>query len=293
MLGICLLYYLTYTPKGKKMKIILSRKGFDSGYGGFASPILPDGTMLSLPIPSLQDGIKYSDLVYSNEITYQSIIKQLSNSRVKLEGKGDFSVEHLECHLDPDLRYETYNRLPEWKGIFGQAGSALSHLENNNVSKNDVFLFFGWFRKTIMENGSLKYDPKCKGFHAIYGYLQIEEIQKINTARFEQWAMYHPHVRRGKETKSADALFISSDRLSVLPEKRGYGTFDYKEKLRLTKVGYTRSRWELPNFFREYSISYHSKDSWKEGYFQSAAKGQEFVIEGDSRLEKWLISLFE
>ena len=275
------------------MKIILSRKGFDSGYGGIASPILPDGTMLSLPIPSLQDGIKYSDLKYSNDITYQNIIKQLSNATVKLEGKGDFSVEDLDCHLDPDLRYETYNRLPEWKGIFGQAGSALSHLENNQVSKDDVFLFFGWFRKTIMENGKLKYDPKCKGFHAIYGYLQIGEIKKINADSFEEWAFYHPHVRRGKEAKSADALFISTDELSILPEKKGYGTFNYTEKLRLTKVGHTRSRWELPNFFREYSISYHSNNSWKEGYFQSAAKGQEFVVKGDSNLEKWLIYLIE
>lgn len=30
------------------MKVILSRKGFDSGYGGFSSPVLPDGTLLSL-----------------------------------------------------------------------------------------------------------------------------------------------------------------------------------------------------------------------------------------------------
>ncbi|RIE11762.1 hypothetical protein SMC3_08215 [Candidatus Cryosericum hinesii] len=34
------------------MRVILSRKGFDSGYGGWASPILPDGRMLSLPIPA-------------------------------------------------------------------------------------------------------------------------------------------------------------------------------------------------------------------------------------------------
>jgi len=33
------------------MKIILSRKGFDSKNGGIASPILPDGALLSLPIP--------------------------------------------------------------------------------------------------------------------------------------------------------------------------------------------------------------------------------------------------
>lgn len=33
------------------VKFILSRKGFDSGSGGRPSPILPDGTMLSRPIP--------------------------------------------------------------------------------------------------------------------------------------------------------------------------------------------------------------------------------------------------
>ena len=34
------------------MKVILSRKGFDSSNGGCPSPILPDGTLLSLPIPT-------------------------------------------------------------------------------------------------------------------------------------------------------------------------------------------------------------------------------------------------
>ncbi len=33
------------------MKLILSRKGFDSGNAGMASPIMTDGTPLSLPIP--------------------------------------------------------------------------------------------------------------------------------------------------------------------------------------------------------------------------------------------------
>ena len=33
------------------MKIILSRKGFDSSCGGVASPILPGGEIVSLPIP--------------------------------------------------------------------------------------------------------------------------------------------------------------------------------------------------------------------------------------------------
>ena len=48
------------------MKIILSRKGFDSKFGGMASPILPDGTLLSLPIPS-NDDVKFSELKWSKK----------------------------------------------------------------------------------------------------------------------------------------------------------------------------------------------------------------------------------
>ena len=41
------------------MKVIFSRKGFDSGFGGMPSPVLPDGTMLSMPIPSKGDLVHY------------------------------------------------------------------------------------------------------------------------------------------------------------------------------------------------------------------------------------------
>lgn len=274
------------------MKIILSRKGFDAGYGGIASPVLPDGTLLSLPIPSTEMGISYNELSAYEDVSYQEIIKQLTNGLVKVEGEGKFSIEELYCHLDPDIRYQTYDRKVGWQGIFGQAGSALSHLENNNVSIGDVFLFFGWFRRTVIDNGRLKFDPKCKGFHAIYGYLQIGKIEKINVTRFEEWAHYHPHVRRGENAKPLDALYTSSETFSYLPEHKGYGTFKYCDKVILTKEGQTRSRWELPECFKKYAISYHSKNSWKFDYFQSAAKGQEFVIDGDEALVEWVKGLF-
>jgi len=45
------------------MKVILSRKGFDSSNGGCPSPIMPDGTLLSMPIPS-DDKDSYDDLSY-------------------------------------------------------------------------------------------------------------------------------------------------------------------------------------------------------------------------------------
>ena len=36
------------------MKLILSRKAFDSGAGKVASPILDDGAMIPMPIPDKQ-----------------------------------------------------------------------------------------------------------------------------------------------------------------------------------------------------------------------------------------------
>jgi len=44
------------------MKIIFSRKGFDSSTGGVPSPIFPDGKILSLPIPDKLSPIKYKDI---------------------------------------------------------------------------------------------------------------------------------------------------------------------------------------------------------------------------------------
>ena len=80
----------------KQMKIILSRKGFDSGYGGMPSPILPNGIMLSMPIPSNGDRVLYDDLHYER-FSYRDIISQL---------KPNSNIISSECHLDPDIRYD-------------------------------------------------------------------------------------------------------------------------------------------------------------------------------------------
>ena len=76
-----------------KMKIILSRKGFDDSNGGCASPILPDGTMLSMPIPSVEDDILYDQLQY-NGINYADILKQINPK----------NYSYTTCHL---IRYSS------------------------------------------------------------------------------------------------------------------------------------------------------------------------------------------
>ena len=118
-------------------KIILSRKGFDSSNGGAASPIFPDGSMFSLPIPASKAPVTFDDVQY-NGGRLGEIVKSLT--RGKVSGKRT-------THLDPDLCSESRERLPGWKPAFGQVGAALSHLENNQVSKGDLFLFLAGLRK--------------------------------------------------------------------------------------------------------------------------------------------------
>lgn len=48
------------------MKIILSRKGFDSENGGYPSPILPDGSLLSIPIPFAYNNNLYKPIQYKH-----------------------------------------------------------------------------------------------------------------------------------------------------------------------------------------------------------------------------------
>ena len=59
------------------MKIILSRKGFDSGSGGCPSPILPDGRLISLPIPVEGERLSYGDLSFDKGASYFDIMNTL------------------------------------------------------------------------------------------------------------------------------------------------------------------------------------------------------------------------
>ena len=44
------------------MKVVLSRKGFDSSFGGYPNLIIPNNEMVMLPIPSIDDTYKYLDI---------------------------------------------------------------------------------------------------------------------------------------------------------------------------------------------------------------------------------------
>ena len=157
------------------MKIILSRKGFDSENGKIPNPILPDGTLLSLPIPDDKGNNTFLSLHW-NETSYYDIIHSLKH-KLDIPDK---------CHLDPDLRKDIRNRLPGWKPAFGQSGSALGHLQNMNVSVGDLFLFFGRFKekkkkkkgelvfkKVICQRTNFRFSPTLK----VADFLTIEKTE--------------------------------------------------------------------------------------------------------------------
>lgn len=261
---------------GFVLKIIISRKGFDAENGGTASPVMPDGAMLSMPIPQDFDECEYSQISYRGK-TYAEIWDDLKKTK-----KG-YSPR---CHLDPDLRKNIRTDVPEgWKPMFGQCDGAETHLENNNVGVGDVFLFFGWFKKAEEKNGKLSYKKGEKDFHALYGFLQIGEIVRGEGVSMFRW---HPHSRY---IGSNNTLYVASEKLIINGDDTGLpgaGTFIFSDELVLTMPGMPKSRWKLPEFFKEVRISHHSPESFKpEGYFQSVRIGQEFVVSESDAVTGW------
>ena len=201
------------------MKIIFSRKGFDSSTGGIPNPILPDGTLLSLPIPSSRDGVRYGELSYDG-MSYYDIIHAIAPKR-QIQASST-------CHLDPDLRKGVLPR-EKWIPAFGQAGSSLSHLFNQGVGVGDLFLFFGWYRKTELHNGVLRFVPNAPDLHIIYGYLQVGSIIRQKEDLPEE-LMTHPHAADFRWETKRNALFIPTEKLSLDSSLPGYGCLNYSPK---------------------------------------------------------------
>ncbi len=285
------------------MKISLSRKGFDSANGMGPSPILPDGRLISLPIPShpFDDNQLYCDLSlrdYSGS-TYLNMMKELGYDHLKIEKEAndriivklDEPTENLTCHLDPDLIFDTLERQIGWRPLFGQTGIPEKHLHNQEFTEGDLFLFYGWFRQTIYNEEKLQFsndDPFGK--HIIFGYMQIGEImRKPKESDFKPWMKYHAHALDDRVKDEENTIYVAREKLTWNENIQGAGTFKYHDDLVLTANGQIKSVWRLPHFFSQIPIgvSWNPK-GYRNGYFYSSHRGQEFVIpeKGDRTPEK-------
>ena len=274
------------------MKVILSRKGFDSANGGIPSPIFEDDTMLSFPIPSKdheKDKITYNELT-CNGVLLNKILKDLGYS-------GDEC-----CHLDPDLDI-TRRVVPVkgWKPAFGQINGSASYLLNNKIDKGDLFLFFGNFRHVVESDGKYKFARRNKNseepyygreMQAIWGYLQVGKV--ISKAEEQKKFLWHPHAceKRISEEKN-NLIFTAAEHLSFAPDMSGCGIFSYNEKRVLSMPGKTKATWKKEKAYDVDNINEKHKNSAKdsEGIYY-AGIWQELVLKENLESENWAKSMF-
>jgi hypothetical protein len=145
------------------MRIVFSRKGFDSAAGGGPSPIV-GGRPLSLPIPAGAASRTSYDALGLGEHARRA-------SRGRITGAG-------MCHHDPMF-------LPDDICLFGQCGAAQTHLANQGVGVGDVFVFFGLFRE----------EASGEPHHRIFGFMEVEQIVNLmQPAPADLVALGHPHA---------------------------------------------------------------------------------------------------
>ena len=223
------------------MKIVFSRKGFDSASGGGPSPVV-DGVPVSLPIPAGKG---------PSRTTYGQLGLGEAAARAS---RGKLGADDA-CHHDPMF-------LSDGRCLFGQCGAAQTHLANRGVGIGDLFVFFGLFQ----EQGGQPH-------HRIFGYLKVERmtaLHRCDAADIERLAGHgQPH---------ALAALAKND---TIYEGPGRTASQDCEALRLTVPEGPPSLWSIPPWLGQTGLSYHDKpERWLRGNrLQSVARGQEFVAD--------------
>lgn len=269
------------------MKIILSRKGFDSSAGGCPSPILPDGRLLTLPIPDSQSDIRYGDIDFGDD--YGALLSHLTRGRMNRASRA---------HLDPDLVPDHLQRQSGWKPVLGQSGAAQGHLRKQSVGEGDLFLYFALFRPVEKHQRRWRFVPGSRPRHILWGWMQIAEVLQVDELQSEhRWLSYHPHLQMSADPNNT--LYIARETLSIgLGEQLpGSGVFTHADPLlQLTaEESVNPSQWLLPAWFypdQRPPLTYHQKmERWNlDGdrcLLQCAARGQEFVLDCDHYPESY------
>ena len=280
------------------MRLILSRKGFDSASGGCPSPIFPNGGILSLPIPDKTSDIAYSSLEW----------RGVNVGRIVADLTREPTWPTRYAHLDPDLDPQAHSRIDGWRPLFGQAGAAQGHLRRQGVGPGDLFLFFGIFRRVEEKHGVWRFVGRSAAQHVLWGWLQVGEVHAVDSLPADAlpWARYHPHFRGDRG--SGNTLYVAADELQLGGEHvdaAGAGLFPrVDESLVLTAPGApSPTRWQLPLGFYPHPgkvpLSYHARrDRWgrigpDRCSLQCVSRGQEFVLDMTRYPEvaEWLAGL--
>ena len=278
-------------------RIILSRKGSDSAWGGQSSLLINETKLISLPIPEssklfppgkdAENHLRYENLPEHQEIgAFSKHLPKVSAS----------TFVHLDPDIRPELRSENAN-CDEL--LFGQTGKAQSHLENHGVGRESLFLFFGWFQSAEYIAGEWKRMPPNE--HIIWGWFQVEDIFPVENREQAaavvaklKCAKHHPHVSDWERYGAKNRLYRAKKSLSFAPELPGAGVFDWREPLTLTErctKETTRRNWCVPAVLAKTGLTHHRirenhvscTSSPERVHFKSACIGQEFVMPAENR----------
>lgn len=266
------------------MKIIFSRKGFDSTSGGKPSLIVDD-TIITFPIPQANSGVFYKDLITPLGVNYDNLFSDLG------------ILQFSEAHVDPDLNPYIYGikRPNGWRGVFGQDDSSQTHLHKEKVGENDLFLFFGWFQFGSKTGDKFSYRTNSKnphGFHMLWGFLETGKPIKVEKDKIPDWATKHTHVLNKHLQDSSNNTLYPAAETSGIGLNKTFGIFKFSEDLILSNPG-NRSTWKLDKCFKNKRISHHGKDAKviNPNSFQTVGRGQEFVFEDSKEIENWTVRL--
>lgn len=273
------------------MKIILSRKGFDSSSGKIPSPILPDGKLFSLPIPIPGDPITY-DQIHVDGRSAAKILADLCPSGYRFKGAvAPCPWEEIHAHLDPDLRAGALSaRCANWRPLFGACDAAQAHLDAKRVGKGDLFLFFGWFKQTQWDRGKLTYTPRAPDLHLIFGWLEVGDVWRLGARHPDTLpasARYHPHAVPDYGRNNTIYAAAVQSGTPDLPRYRAGAFARFHSRLQLTAPDSLRSVWRLPKWFypkRRLPLSFHGDlKRWDrcDNYatLRTVGRGQEFVLD--------------
>jgi hypothetical protein len=189
------------------MKVVFSRKGWDSGFGGKASPVFADGTIQSLPIECRDGSPRLEDVT-------PRVLRQQGSANL-----AEFLADYFPredrpqwAHLDPDLDAAAYKRAPGWRPCFGQDSAAASHLDNQGVSVGDLFLFYGWYDD--VESSAGRWHALGNHRFLIWGWLQVGEIFQTPTkSTVPAWLRRHPHAVQEYPLKNR--IYVADETLTI------------------------------------------------------------------------------
>lgn len=108
----------------------------------------------------------------------------------------------------------------------------------------------------------------------------------------------HPHITyQSNEYQKINLLFVADTKLINDSDIKGCGRLKFSESTTLTKTNENKSIWQLPKFFLDVNMTYHTnKNRWvkvdeKFCQLKSVCRGQEFVISESKDVEQWAIEL--